>query len=317
MQKTSEIYKHLYHYTNLEGLKGIIKNQSLWATHYKCLNDKSEIILFVEKRLPQIIKPALDKVYTEYLFQNGRALESFFENQGNLEEVIKHDSYVLPKALLKALDNEIYICSFCGEPSDSNVAKHGRLSQWRGYGNEEGRFCLVFDTEKLEHLNTIEHTKFSYMGLGLGDIVYSDQEEKFKNEFSEYIDAIIDYTPAVASTWASKKERKKLRPAPYLEFVSAICRYKHFGFKEESEVRIFAHLIPNYAKGTEKRIEKKSELRGQKKIIDLFSEVDEPLPIKRIIIGPHSKKEENIAIVSKMIAGTNIELDVSEIPFLD
>ena len=49
MQKVSEVYKNLYHYTTWEGLQGILETQTLWATHYKFLNDYSEIILFKDK----------------------------------------------------------------------------------------------------------------------------------------------------------------------------------------------------------------------------------------------------------------------------
>jgi hypothetical protein len=31
--------EELYHYTGIHGLKGIVESQTLWATHYKYLND--------------------------------------------------------------------------------------------------------------------------------------------------------------------------------------------------------------------------------------------------------------------------------------
>lgn len=43
MNTISNLPKHLYHYTTLEGLKGIISSNALWATHYKYLNDSSEV----------------------------------------------------------------------------------------------------------------------------------------------------------------------------------------------------------------------------------------------------------------------------------
>ena len=46
MEKISEIYPGLYHYTNKQGLYGILENQCVRATHYKFLNDYSEIELF-------------------------------------------------------------------------------------------------------------------------------------------------------------------------------------------------------------------------------------------------------------------------------
>lgn len=34
----------IYHYTDLNGLKGIIESGSLWATHFSFLNDSNELI---------------------------------------------------------------------------------------------------------------------------------------------------------------------------------------------------------------------------------------------------------------------------------
>jgi hypothetical protein len=318
MQKTSEVYKHLYHYTNLRGLKGILSSQSLWASHYKCLNDKNEIIFFVEKILPLIIEPAVTAEYTNILINDSEALDTFFKKQGDLPEIIKHDSNLVVQALFEALNDEIYICSFCGEFSDKNIIRHGKLSQWRGYGNENGRFCIVFDTEKLEELQSLEFKNFSYMGLGLGDVVYSDEKERFNEEFKDNIDAIINYVPAITDTIISKKfGKKQKRPAPYEKFLSIMSRHKHFGFKEESEVRIYAHLTPGYARENDKRKDREIEKKGNKKIINLFHGLEQTLPITRIIVGPHSKKEQNIKILTRLLKDTDIQLDISEIPFLD
>ena len=39
------VHPELYHYTNLDGLKGILSTKSLWATHFANLNDSTEVIL--------------------------------------------------------------------------------------------------------------------------------------------------------------------------------------------------------------------------------------------------------------------------------
>jgi hypothetical protein len=44
-----ETDERLYHYTTWEGLWGILQTPCLWATHYKFLNDYSEILLFKPK----------------------------------------------------------------------------------------------------------------------------------------------------------------------------------------------------------------------------------------------------------------------------
>jgi hypothetical protein len=38
-----EVYPYIYHYTSRDGLKGILNTQTLFATHYRFLNDTSEI----------------------------------------------------------------------------------------------------------------------------------------------------------------------------------------------------------------------------------------------------------------------------------
>ena len=40
----SERHPELLHYTNIGGLKGIIKSNSIWATHYLFLNDTQEML---------------------------------------------------------------------------------------------------------------------------------------------------------------------------------------------------------------------------------------------------------------------------------
>lgn len=53
-----EEHKKLYHYTNWDGLSGILKTKSLWATHYRFLNDSSEFRLFGDK-LFSLLEPAV------------------------------------------------------------------------------------------------------------------------------------------------------------------------------------------------------------------------------------------------------------------
>ena len=40
--KFTKNIKALYHYTNLEGAKGIISNKTFWASHIKFMNDSKE-----------------------------------------------------------------------------------------------------------------------------------------------------------------------------------------------------------------------------------------------------------------------------------
>ena len=53
-----EEHKKLYHYTNWDGLLGILNTKRLWATHYRFLNDSSEFTLFRDE-LISLVTPAV------------------------------------------------------------------------------------------------------------------------------------------------------------------------------------------------------------------------------------------------------------------
>ena len=131
MQKTSEVYKHLYHYTTLEGLHGILQSRSLWGTHYKFLNDYSEIVLFRDK-LIEFLQPHVSELY-EKVAKESPAVNLNINNNGGLHKVVEHDTAVCVDGAYRATGDEIYITSFCGEHGNPRVNKNGLLSQWRGY----------------------------------------------------------------------------------------------------------------------------------------------------------------------------------------
>lgn len=50
----SQTHPELFHYTGISGLEGIVKSQTLHATHAAFLNDAAEIRAFAV-RLPEIL----------------------------------------------------------------------------------------------------------------------------------------------------------------------------------------------------------------------------------------------------------------------
>ncbi len=50
--------------------------------------------------------------------------------------------------------------------------------------------------------------------------------------------------------------------------------------------------------------------------IELFSSLNKPLPIEKIIVGPHKDKEVRADGLKAMLKNTDIEVTVSEIPFI-
>lgn len=107
----------IYHYTDLNGLKGIIETDSLWATHFSFLNDSNELahgLKCIENALQYMRDDFSPKTLTF------------------IQQALTH--FKMHRA------SHVYNLSFCLEPD--------LLSQWRGYGNSQG-VCLEFDDEEL------------------------------------------------------------------------------------------------------------------------------------------------------------------------
>jgi hypothetical protein len=129
----------LYHYTDLNGLKGIVENNLLWATSLQFLNDSEELnhgIECIENALPNL----KNNIPKEYVSSIENAMERF--SRRNFEHV--------------------YNISFCREAE--------LLSQWRGYANTHG-VCIQFDSDNLlESLDfecfNVVHKDVSYCAKG-------------------------------------------------------------------------------------------------------------------------------------------------------
>lgn len=108
----------IYHYTDLNGLKGIVENHSLWATNLKFLNDEGEM---------------------------RHGLDTFSSALSYLESDLEKYLYDVFRQTLENhklhYERHSYNISFCQNPD--------LLSQWRGYAATHG-VCLEFDNEELE-----------------------------------------------------------------------------------------------------------------------------------------------------------------------
>lgn len=314
--KTSEVYEKLYHYTNWDGLLGILKNQSLWATNYKYLNDYSEIVLFRDKLITLLI-PIVREKFETHIARNPNALQEI-NNQGGINKLIKHDTEVVVDSLYKATGNNIFITSFCGQHEDPLIHLNGLLSQWRGYG-EGGGFAIVIDSKELEKLLAIEARKFQYHAMHLSDIVYSNDDKRLMEELHKDLIIISN----VASHLLSNNEPNIIKSAVhkcYQPFVGCISRYKHCGFREENEVRIVA--MPT-TKGKQIQREKlKKEIKYRQKnsqlvsYIELFETPNIKLPIDKIIVGPHNEQKDRATKLQAMPENSNIEITCSNIPYI-
>ncbi len=325
--------EELYHYTGIHGLEGIVQSQTLWATHYKYLNDAEEIAHFRD-RLPEILRPVFKNIFSGLAPQQEQLLLDEYRSVDTaLEEEPKKLATIMYNVTFASTgDNppiaEPHIVSFCTvNKTDERIVNHGLLSQWRGYG-ARGGYAIVFDTKGLIELLAEEGKKWDYSAIFAGDVVYSTAtDEELHNEFREHIDAI-------QKNW--EQALRALDPTAlkhtYMPFISCACRYKHWGFAEEREFRIVvAPTSPEIVRiGTgqgKKLLPAKPVSYFERNgttvpYLDLFKDINgssaKRLPVKRVIVGPHPEKERRKTDVERLLSRNNISADVSvsAIPYL-
>lgn len=326
----AETYPELFHYTNIAGLEGIIRTQTLWATHAAFLNDATEIRLFAE-RLPTILKPTIADGISK--LARIPANQSLIAQRGGTQEVTEEVAPQIVAAIFNAIFGnqttspyvEPFVTSFCTAATPL-IAQHGLLSQWRSYA-KNGGYAIVIDTARLESLLKEEAEKWPGNTLFGGDAIYSDDEDKLRLELGQLIEEIN----TAINQWLQIPPDLQSLENLFYPLIQCACRYKHWGFREENEVRIIS-IRPG------KTLAKEHEARapGVTKpcrnfiragtavpCIHLFEGItslpDKPLPITQIIVGPHRNKGERALAVKNLLDQyhLDIKVSVSKIPYVD
>jgi hypothetical protein len=188
-----EVHPELFHYTTAAGLDGILKSQTLRATHASFMNDALEIRAF-KARLPDILRAAVRDGMQRVL--DIPANEELVRNAGGKDAAVEEAVRAVVEGMYAALLGtagtpafmDAYVLSFC-TAATQEVSDHGLLSQWRGYG-DDGGYAIVFDTVLLDSLVKEEAEKWHYDVFG-GDVIYSsDPDEKILEEFGQDIEQL-------------------------------------------------------------------------------------------------------------------------------
>lgn len=188
-----------------------------------------------------------------------------------------------------------------------------------------GGFALVLDTQKMEEALSLEVNNYEYGMIHISDVVYSEDDKKVQEEFSDNLSSIADDVKKVFHHMMAPGNELAL--SGYQPFATCISRYKHHGFSEENEVRIVAlptvvnkELIELASNGgvtlkPEKERKFKTRSEGLVPYVELFDSPQIELPITKIIVGPHKEKESRAAALRAMLRNTDIEIQCSDIPF--
>lgn len=203
----SRLPKTLYHYTDIEGFKGIYESGELWGTHALYMNDESELTIGLDA-----VRDRLDEIRSSLATGNpekGLAGGDLAERSEEIAEMIR--------IVRRAYDADCYIASLS--------TNRDQLSQWRGYA--KAGYCIALDTEELQRSCGDFHT------MGLVNYYPDEQNRDLPTA------AIL-----LLETHLKEVKENDTRPEEFREFWSAhflaeqAAFMKDRTFMEEGEVRI-------------------------------------------------------------------------------
>ncbi|UUZ63589.1 DUF2971 domain-containing protein [Polaromonas sp. P1-6] len=319
----SAAYDELFHYTGASGLTGIITTGTLWVTHAALLNDQEEYHIFFDKRLPALLRRAIDVAYASV--KDRSDVKRTMKKAGGVQTYKERTlSELIPMLADRTRGmNEPYVLSFCASTSE-RISAHGLLSQWRGYG-KDGGYAIAFDTAGLEALWRLEAKTVKGMPIFMGDVEYFEDpagDVGKHPETSEQTEAVVQ---AFAKFFLSgNSEDLELVFDPIHQLA---CLTKHCSFSEENEVRLvfsqpsreLFNLAPteHALKPVRHFIRDGVPVPYMAVLESLAGGPAGRLPIKRIIVGPHPDREARKTAVQTLLSEHRYQcpVHVTDIPY--
>lgn len=244
----------IFHYTTSAGLRGILASRRIWATHYRFLNDASEIDygMFVLGSVVDRLKAENDdpvvQTFLGLLVANGNLMQRYFD---------------------------CYIACFCSHDD--------LLNQWRHYAGNDG-YALGFSTVDIARPTTWDCPERSFF---LRKVNYNVQQQ------NEILTELLEGAVSVLKTYEESMDSATviIKICDILRFtlLNYICTFKHPAFEAEQEWRIVHLAIPDECDyilfrdgqfGLTPYIE-----------LELKNEVGDRLPLVRITHSPTSNAE--------------------------
>jgi hypothetical protein len=298
----------LYHYTNQNGLLGILKTKTIWATHVRYLNDLEEYkagVRLVERVIEETKSQGLIDEDTERSFKN----------------------------ILKMLDScDFYAASF------SRANGGDALNLWRAYASSLPGYSLGFSPEKLRRVIRPRSGQTNSGMSWLSEVLYISREEVSEPKpISSYrpvptIISLINYLrlngygndagfgmnfgDTVAAIQNNLEAVKKVS----LLLMSILPALKDAGFSDEIESRIIQTRFDGAPSNTSHPVQFHN---GSWSIvphveIPLSFGTDQHPVLERIVVGPcphpaEAVKATKILLSSKGIP--SVEVVSSKIPY--
>ena len=251
----------IYHYTDPNGLIGIVSEGQLWATDIRYLNDSSEI-----RHTEEVHKRFLNEVYAGQPEGSTRRqlASAALGGRSSLQDFI--DTYVVCFSAVDEL-----------------------LSQWNTYGARGSGFSIGFDRKKITEAilpptpkpaKTWDEVEIPPQ-VRLVKVTYSEEQQR--KEFQRVFDA---YHDGALTTASSQEEIKKCARAIVDIAANSASYFKHHCFEAEQEWRIVITTLPGRS-----NVQFRSSARTVIPYVKIPLEKKGLLPITSVRIGPTLNQE--------------------------
>jgi hypothetical protein len=198
----------LAHYTSIETIESILRNDQLWFSNPLYMNDVDELRFGIREGAAR--------------FCNTKEIkESLDDNQLNL--LYRHFEYYLNQF---ANEHVLDVYAFCLSCHDEINHPDGLLSMWRGYGSNGNGAAIVIDTSKLESIPS--------SSLVIAPVKYGTAQERI-----DWIDNKLKDFAALLVKLNLADEHLYLAAYAIFERIKQFAIFtKHHGFSEEKEWRV-------------------------------------------------------------------------------
>jgi hypothetical protein len=283
-----DIPNTLFHFSDSQGLMGILTSHKVWASNADFLNDSSEPSYALE-----IIKRAFEEV-TSKLHSGStieRALAGFWKSAMKEYET---------------LGPHIYI--FCLSEHDD------LLSQWRSYGAYGAGYAMAFDGPELNDLLKASEGQY------LLRVIYEEkqQKEEAKRIFGQIVSIVEkaekEHGRVHLNSEFAPRIDSRIRTAALAEIIRLRAKFKTSAFSEEGEWRLAQFVHPHVSKPPIK-------FQAGAKLVKPYLEVifdRNILPICEVTIGPTLSPDlskRSVDLLLKKCGYSNTSVKISEVPF--
>lgn len=286
----------LYHYTDAQGLLGMLKAHRLWATNRRFLNDPTEAsyaaatILGVAKS--KEAEAHLDKVIRNAQRRQGIRLAVQTGAESILSWYVDHDEH--------------YLACFC-ENGDL-------LSQWRGYGSTGGGYALGFAAE---HLGLVQYQNINKPEPIVQKVIYDPKVQR--SITLKWLKFIIDWLNFGGQSKEPLDDYEDFGWIRFNWFLSQSLRcFKHPAYTEEAEWRVIqVGTAPTGVRAVQPNFR-----AGRRGVVE-YVELDLPgggerLPLEVICYGPtldDTITDRSLNLLCRGKGYDRVSITKSEVPF--